>query len=90
MDIGCNDGTLLGYYPPVFIKYGCDPSDVAQEVKDATVVQDIFPSEELFKILEGKRMDIITSIAMFYDLESPVQFVKGIKRLLCAERDMGF
>ena len=82
LDIGCNDGTLLDYYPPVFIKYGCDPSDVAQEVKDATVVQDIFPSEELFKILEGKRLDIITSIAMFYDLENPVEFVNGIKRFL--------
>ncbi|MEO6453456.1 MAG: class I SAM-dependent methyltransferase [Ginsengibacter sp.] len=82
LDIGCNDGTLLGYYPFEFIKYGCDPSDVAQEVKEAIIVQDIFPSEELFKILEGKRLDIITSIAMFYDLESPVDFVKGIKRFL--------
>jgi SAM-dependent methyltransferase len=82
MDIGCNDGTLLGYYPPHFIKYGCDPSDVAQEVKEATVVQDIFPSEELFEILEGKKLDVITSIAMFYDLESPVEFVNGIKRFL--------
>ena len=82
MDIGCNDGTLLSYYPKNFIKYGCDPSDVAQEVKEATVVQDIFPSEELFKILEGKKLDVITSIAMFYDLENPVEFVKGIKRFL--------
>ncbi len=84
LDIGCNDGTLLGYYPKNFIKYGCDPSDVAQEVKEATVVQDIFPSEELFKLLEGKKLDVITSIAMFYDLESPVDFVKGIKRFLAA------
>lgn len=82
LDIGCNDGTLLGYYPAEFIKYGCDPSDVAQEVKEAVVVQDIFPSEELFRILEGKRLDIITSIAMFYDLENPVDFVRGIKRFL--------
>ncbi|MFC4261707.1 class I SAM-dependent methyltransferase [Ferruginibacter yonginensis] len=82
LDIGCNDGTLLGYYPKHFIKYGCDPSDVAQEVKEATVVQDIFPSEELSKLLEGKKMDVITSIAMFYDLENPVEFVKGIKRFL--------
>ncbi|MBA4167673.1 MAG: class I SAM-dependent methyltransferase, partial [Chitinophagaceae bacterium] len=29
LDIGCNDGTLLGYYPSSFIKYGVDPSDVA-------------------------------------------------------------
>lgn len=84
LDIGCNDGTLLGFYPKNFIKYGCDPSDVAQEVKEATVVQDIFPSDELFKILEGKKLDVITSIAMFYDLESPVDFVKGIKRFLAA------
>jgi len=83
LDIGCNDGTLLGYYPEGTVKYGCDPSDVAQEVKGATVVQDIFPSEELFTILEGKQqLDVITSIAMFYDLESPVDFVKGIKRFL--------
>ncbi len=85
LDIGCNDGTLLGYYPKNYIKYGCDPSDVAQEVKEATVVQDIFPSEELFKILEGKKLDVITSIAMFYDLENPVEFVKGIKRFLSSK-----
>lgn len=85
LDIGCNDGTLLGYYPSEWEKFGCDPSDVAQEVKFATVVQDIFPSAELFKAMGEKRMDIITSIAMFYDLESPVDFVKGIKRFLSPE-----
>jgi len=82
LDIGCNDGTLLGFYPKTYVKYGCDPSDVAQEVKEATVVQDIFPSEALFALLDKKRLDVITSIAMFYDLESPVDFVKGIKRFL--------
>jgi len=85
LDIGCNDGTLLGFYPKHFIKYGCDPSDVAQEVKEASVVQDIFPSEHLFKLLEGKRLDIITSIAMFYDLEDPVSFVNGISRFLSSK-----
>jgi 2-polyprenyl-3-methyl-5-hydroxy-6-metoxy-1,4-benzoquinol methylase len=82
LDIGCNDGTLLDAYPNTYIKYGCDPSDVAQEVKNATVVQDTFPSEQLFKILDGTLLDAITSIAMFYDLENPVEFVKGIKRFL--------
>src|SRR5258706_676527 len=47
LDIGCNDGTLLNFYPPNFEKFGCDPSDVAQEVKGAKVVQDVFPSAEL-------------------------------------------
>jgi hypothetical protein len=82
LDIGCNDGTLLSNYPENFDKYGCDPSDVAQEVKNAKVVQDIFPSPALDELLEGNQLDIITSIAMFYDLEDPVAFVKNIKKHL--------
>jgi SAM-dependent methyltransferase len=85
LDIGCNDGTLLSYYPEGWDKFGCDPSDVAQEVKIATVVQDIFPSAELFKVIGDKKMDVITSIAMFYDLENPVDFVKSIKKYLSPE-----
>ncbi len=85
LDIGCNDGTLLNYYPAEWDKFGCDPSDVAQEVKIATVVQDIFPSAELSKAIGEKKMDVITSIAMFYDLENPVGFVKDIKRFLSPE-----
>src|SRR4029078_10358449 len=26
LDIGCNDGTLLDFYPAKFTKFGCDPS----------------------------------------------------------------
>jgi cyclopropane fatty-acyl-phospholipid synthase-like methyltransferase len=84
LDIGCNDGTLLKNYPASFVKYGVDPSDVAQEVKgeNLQVVQDIFPSTELLKLLGDEKIDIITSIAMFYDLENPVEFCRGIKNLL--------
>jgi len=83
LDIGCNDGTLLNYYPDKFAKYGVDPSDVAQQITgDITVIQDIFPSAELNSVLDEKRVDIITSIAMFYDLEDPVSFVKNIKSIL--------
>ena len=83
LDIGCNDGTLLRCYPPTYDKYGVDPSDVAQEIgKDATVVQDIFPSAELIARLGEKKCDIVTSIAMFYDLEDPIAFTRGIKTVL--------
>ncbi len=87
LDIGCNDGTLLGYYPKKFNKYGVDPSDVAQEIdkKLATVIQDIFPSNELLNCVRETKMDIITSIAMFYDLEDPVAFARGIKTILAPE-----
>ena len=83
LDIGCNDGTLLKYYPQDFIKFGVDPSDVAQEVgDDITVIQDIFPSAELLKRTQGQKFDVITSIAMFYDLEDPVTFCQEIKAVL--------
>ncbi|MBE9175108.1 class I SAM-dependent methyltransferase [Synechocystis salina LEGE 06155] len=83
LDIGCNDGTLLSYYPDKYIKFGIDPSDVAQEIEgDVTVIQDLFPADELTKLLAGKKCDIITSIAMFYDLENPIGFVQGIKQAL--------
>jgi SAM-dependent methyltransferase len=86
LDIGCNDGTLLGYYPEGFEKFGIDPSDVAQEIKgNVSVVQDIFPSTELVSILQERRIDIVTSIAMFYDLEDPIAFTKGIKNILAPD-----
>jgi SAM-dependent methyltransferase len=87
LDIGCNDGTLFNYYPEGFQKYGIDPSDVAQEINKqaVTVIQDIFPSDELLNCLQGKKIDIITSIAMFYDLEDPVAFAKSIKNILAPE-----
>ena len=83
LDIGCNDGTLLKYYPNTFEKYGIDPSDVALEITPPiSVIQGIFPSSELISRLQEKQIDIITSIAMFYDLEDPIEFSKGIKQIL--------
>jgi len=87
LDIGCNDGTLLFFYPDKYRKYGIDPSDVSQEIdkQAVAVIQDIFPSDELLDCLAGKSIDIITSIAMFYDLEDPIAFTKGIKKILAPE-----
>jgi 2-polyprenyl-3-methyl-5-hydroxy-6-metoxy-1,4-benzoquinol methylase len=87
LDIGCNDGTLLTFYPEGFHKYGIDPSDIAQTIDKsaATVIQDIFPSDELLNCFKEKKMDIVTSIAMFYDLEDPIVFTKGIKDILAPE-----
>ena len=86
LDIGCNDGTLLNCYPSEHKKFGIDPSDVAQEVKgDIKVFQDLFPSDELLKFLQGEKCNIITSIAMFYDLENPIEFVQAIKQVLAPD-----
>jgi SAM-dependent methyltransferase len=85
LDIGCNDGTLLDFYPADFVKFGCDPSDVAQEVRGASVVQDTFPSDGLLQLLGDDKLNVVTSIAMFYDLEDPVAFVKDVQRVLASD-----
>lgn len=83
LDIGCNDGTLLNSYSAGFRKFGIDPSDVAQEVAgDIEIIQGIFPSDELIERLDGEKCDLVTSIAMFYDLENPIAFTQGIKKIL--------
>jgi len=86
LDIGCNDGTLLRCYPASFEVLGVDPSDVAQDAaRDLKVIQDFFPSAALTTALGNRRCDIITSIAMFYDLEEPLKFVQGVKELLAPD-----
>ena len=84
LDIGANDGTLLRSYPKGFRKYGIDPSDIVTEIKDddITVVNDLFPSPELDRVLGKTKLDVVTSIAMFYDLEDPVAFAQAIERYL--------
>lgn len=81
LDIASNDGTLLKCYPPAMVKCGIDPSDIARNVSmdNCTIINDLFPTEKLDKDV---RFDIITSIAMFYDLEDPVSFVKKIEKHL--------
>jgi NDP-4-keto-2,6-dideoxyhexose 3-C-methyltransferase len=83
LDIGCNDGTLLKNYREGTVRYGVDPSDIALEIGNlATVINTVFPSEQASAVLPAKGFDIVTSIAMFYDLEDPVQFAKSIAALL--------
>ncbi len=83
LDIGCNDGTLLSNYPQGSKRYGVDPSDIASEIGgDVTVIKTVFPSERAMATIPGGDVDIVTSIAMFYDLESPVAFAKHVAKLL--------
>jgi len=87
LDIGCNDGTLLSYYPTQVEKVGIDPSVIGREVNlpNTLVINDLFPCKELSSTLRGRRFDLITAIAMFYDLEAPVEFVRNIAEALAPE-----
>lgn len=87
LDIGCNDGTLLGFYPKKTRKFGIDPSDISKQINkaDVDVIHDFFPSSELVLNIGQDKFDVITSIAMFYDLEDPVAFAVSIKEILAPD-----
>lgn len=87
LDIACNDGTMFDYIPNNLIKIGIDPSDnsyLRESSKKANeILQDYF-SESVYKKskFSNKKPKIITTIAMFYDLEDPISFCKDVKNIL--------
>lgn len=83
LDIGCNDGTLLRRYPAGTMLFGIDPADIARGIgEDIFVVNTVFPSKQAMTLLGKQRFNIITSIAMYYDLEDPVNFAGEVRSLL--------
>lgn len=85
LDIGSSDGTLLGAYPTSCRRIGVDPSSAkfsSYYPKDVTYIADFFPTDALHDELAGTQPKVITTIAMFYDLEHPLEFAYHIKRLL--------
>ena len=81
LDIGCNDGTMIAMFPDTLKRFGIDPAkniDWSHLPKDITIVNDYFPSNQLKKY----RFKVITSTAMFYDLNDPNKAVQDIKELL--------
>lgn len=87
IDIGSNDSTLLQGYPvnSGLTLLGIDPTGKKFEKYYAdhiTLIPDFF-SAQLFKRYFGSRKaKIITSIAMFYDLEAPLTFMQDIYDIL--------
>ena len=82
LDIGSNDGTLLkSYTVPGIRKLGIDPTGAKFREfypADATLVPDFFSHDNFVAAAGGAKAKIITSIAMFYDLEDPVAFAQAV------------
>jgi hypothetical protein len=60
---------------------GFEPaSNLIHEAKVGTnfIINDFFSSNKFFEHFSGQKCKVITSIAMFYDLDDPNQFVKNI------------
>ncbi|MGA2177690.1 MAG: class I SAM-dependent methyltransferase [Verrucomicrobiota bacterium] len=86
LDIGCNDGTLLKSYRTQGLRLlGFDPATNIIEYARAAgipVVNDFFSAANLRAVYPDEKPKVITSIAMFYDLENPHSFVQDIKTIL--------
>ncbi len=86
LDIACNDGTLLKQIPNGFNKLGIDPCDDSfykEASQYGTIVQDYFSYDAYQKTGYGdQKAKVITTIAMFYDLDDPNPFIEDITKIL--------
>jgi hypothetical protein len=88
LDIGCNDGTLLRSYKIPGLKLvGFEPAkNLVEEARKGTgfIFNDFFGYELFRQKFSGSKAKLITSIAMFYDLDDPDTFVADIVKCLDA------
>lgn len=84
LDIAANDLTLLSYYAPDVRKVAIDPSDILRRstLPNTHAINDCFPTA---KLDAAYCFDAITTIAMFYDIEDPVTFVRKVRDHLTDE-----
>ena len=76
LDIAANDLTLLLNYPSTIERWGIDPNNIiinaSKKHNDINIVNDFFPSNRL-----TDKFDLISAIAVMYDLDCPTDFVKS-------------
>lgn len=86
IDIGSNDSTLLRGYPAAGPKLvGCDPTGIKFKQyyrEDIELIPDFFSAATVKARLGARKAKVISSIAMFYDLESPLGFMENIRDVL--------
>jgi NDP-4-keto-2,6-dideoxyhexose 3-C-methyltransferase len=84
LDIGANDGTLLGWYNGTIKTVGIDPcgeliEEGMRKQRMDVGIKDFFSLEAVKPFGPYK---VITAVAMFYDLEDPVGFLKDCAQVL--------
>ena len=89
IDIGSNDSTLLQAYPEKGLTLvGIDPAEKKFKQyypKHIQLIPTFFSAQAFQRSLPGRKAKVITSIAMFYDLPAPLDFVKDISEILAED-----
>ncbi len=88
LDIGSNDATSLkAYSTPGLKRMGIDPTGAKFKEyypDDIALVPDFFSASN-FRKLTDKQATIVTSIAMFYDLDDPIAFARDVASVLAPD-----
>lgn len=87
LDIASNDGTLLSFVSNTMIRIGIDPCDDSYkhdaEKHADLIIQDYFNKQIYSQSIFGnQKANVITSIAMFYDVDNPDEFCKDVYDVL--------
>ena len=86
VDIGSNDGTLLSFFSGRKLTLlGIDPSAARWQSgypADSRLIADFFTADIYRGALGGRKARLVTSIAMFYDLERPLDFAHQVADVL--------
>jgi NDP-4-keto-2,6-dideoxyhexose 3-C-methyltransferase len=85
IDIGSNDGTTLSEFNSNLHLVGIDPT--GEKFKEyypehVELISDFFTDKLIRESYPNKNAKVITSFSMFYDLESPQEFVDQISNIL--------
>ena len=83
LDIGANDGTLLSGIEKDRIRIGCEPaSNLWNKLcKHADVVLPTMWDSSKMKY----KCKVVTAIGMFYDMDDPNEFIKGVTDVLAED-----
>lgn len=88
VDIGSNDGTTLKAYTKKGMRrIGIDPTGrkfSSYYPPEIRLIPDFF-SAAAYRAIETQSARIVTSIAMFYDLEAPIEFAQQIESILAED-----
>lgn len=88
LDIGSNDATSLkAYKTSGLTRMGIDPTGAkfSRYYPDDIILVPDFFSKKVFESQSAKKAKIVTSIAMFYDLEDPVAFARQVEQILAPD-----
>jgi len=89
LDIGSNDGTLLrAMSEPGVDLIGMDPSGAKFKQyypAEAQLIAEAFSAARFRREFGARRARVVTSIAMFYDLESPLSFMQDVQDVLAED-----